>query len=273
MKHLRYGAVAIWLILLFCSPAAGDENGITGILGAMHEEILEFEQALTDTAHITIEDIRFVSGSLGGRRVVVARTGVGKVNAAVTTALLIEHFKPTEIIVTGIAGAVNPGILPGDIVIADSIAYHDAGSYTPEGFIYWGFRNPATGDRNPVFFPADTCLVRIAEESARQVSFEKIYLENSERTPRVIRGIIVSGDSFISSDAKKHELRTALHADAVEMEGAAVAQVCYQRGVPCLVIRCISDLADTNASVDCERFRSVAAVNSARLVKRIIECK
>ena len=217
-----------------------------------------------------IEGIKFVSGRLKGRRVVVAWTGIAKVNAAMTTTLLIEHFRPDEVIFTGIAGGINPQLGVGDVVIAEKTAQHDLGTLTPAGLRNEGVRNPVTGEHNPVFFPADERLLELAQRAGQKVKFEKIETDAGERTPKVVKGIVVTGDIFVSSTAKCIELRDRLGADAVEMEGAAVAQICYQHNVPCLVIRSISDKADEKSIDDMQRFLYTAAKNSATLVAEMV---
>jgi adenosylhomocysteine nucleosidase len=123
--------------------------------GAFENEVILLEDKLTDADEQTIERVRFASGTLCGQRVVVAWTGVGKINAAMTTTLLIEHSKPSRIIFTGIAGGANPQLHPGYIVIAEKTAYHDMGTLWPDGLYRRGVKNRLTGWENPVFFPAD----------------------------------------------------------------------------------------------------------------------
>ena len=229
------------------------------------------EQGLTDARPQTILGIRFVTGMLKGRSVVVASSGVGKVNAAMCATLLIDHFMPGEVIFSGIAGSINPELHPGDIVIGEKTAHHDMGTLNPEGMHYRGMRSPVDWRPNPVYFDADPRLLLAAEAARKRVSLEKIETSEGERTPAIIKGIIVTGDVFVASPAKKEELRKALNADAVEMEGAAVAQVCRELGVPCLVIRSISDTADARARQDASLFFPIAAANSALLVRNIVE--
>jgi len=229
------------------------------------------EDQLSGSQEQNIEGIRFVTGTLNGREVVVAWTGVGKVNAAMTTTLLIEHFKPEHIIFTGIAGAVNPELQPGDIVIAERTAHHDMGTVWPEGLFSKGVKSPLDGFENPVFFYADEELVKIARRAAERVDLGQIRLLTGERTPRIITGVVVTGDAFIASADKCKELRKRLEADAVEMEGAAVAQICYQRRISHLVIRSISDNADEGAVLDKQTFYIMAVKNSAALVAEIVD--
>lgn len=252
--------------------AAGEgSEPVTAVLGAFDAEVELIHAAMTaprDTAFLGVE---FTLGNLGTRRVVLARAGIGKVNAAVTTALLIEHFRPEEVIFTGIAGAVNPELNPGDIVVGEKTAQHDYFTLTDEGPEENGTRNPVTGERNPLYFPAGERLLRLARDAGARVKLEKIPFDDGPRAPSITNGIIVTGDVFIASEAKKRELRARFSADAVEMEGAAVAQVCYFSEVPCLVVRSISDRADASARVDFERFYRVAANNSAAFVLALIE--
>ena len=263
--------ICIFIFLFINGLTSAEEGSPTGILGASTEELMLLEGEITGAREQYIEGIRFITGQMGGRRVVLARTGVGKVNSAMVTTLLLEHFAPSEVIVTGLAGGLNPDLLPGDIVIAERTAQHDLGSVTFDGLQNWGVRNPIDGTRNPIFFPADVRLLALAETSGRRVEFEKITTDEIERFPQVLTGVVVTGDVFVSSSAKRLDLRQNLQADAVEMEGAAATQICWQQGVPCLVIRCLSDIADENADQDFREFSQIAALNSARLIADLVE--
>jgi adenosylhomocysteine nucleosidase len=263
--------ICIFILLFIIGLTSAEEGSLTGILGASTEEIMLLEGKVTDGQEQHIEGIRFIVGEMEGRRVVLARTGVGKVNAAMVTTLLIEHFRPSEVIVTGLAGGINPDLLPGDIVIAERTAQHDLGSLTPDGLRNWGVRNPVTGERNPIFFPADARLLELAERSGQGIAFEKIKTDVTIRIPQVITGVVVTGDVFVSSSAQRLQLRQNLQADAVEMEGAAAAQICWQQSIPCLVVRCLSDIADESADQDYRDFYEIAARNSATLVADLVE--
>ena len=241
------------------------------ILGAFEQEVILLEDELLDVQEKIIEGIRFVSGSLSGKRVVIAYTGIGKVNAAMTTTLLIEHFKPEKVIFTGIAGGVNKQLQPGDIVISEKTAHHDMGTLWPEGLFHKGVKNRLNGWENPVFFDSDEQLLKLAERASQQVEFSSILIISGQRDPKVVKGVVVTGDSFIASAEKGAELRKKLNADAVEMEGAAVAQLCFQRGIGFLVIRSLSDNADESAVLDKQTFYILAAKNSSSLVIEMID--
>ena len=272
MKGVRWLAAACFVLILHSAPPAFSEpSPVTAILGAMQVEIALFKERMTDRKVETIEGLEFTTGQLDGRPVVLARTGVGKVNAAMMATLLLEHFKPTEVLFTGVAGGIHPDLKPGDIVIATQTAQHDLGTVHPGGFSPFGVTNPRDGTRNPAFFPADTHLLQLAQQSVDRLNLDTVQTREGGRKPRIVQGVIVTGDVFVASPGKKEDLREGLNADAVEMEGAAVAQICWQWGVACLVIRSISDSADGNAPSDFKKFSKVAARKSAGLVAEIVK--
>jgi len=249
------------------------DGSITAILGAQTREISLLRAELTDMKERKILGIPFWEGRLAGRRAVIARMSAGKVNAAMVATLAIEHFRPSEVIVTGIAGGLNPELAPGDLVVARQTVQHDMVRLHATGVEHRGARHPIHGRRNPVFLEPPTRLLEAARRAAAQTPFIAIPHEDgtaSTHPVRVVEGIVATGDAFVASDEKRKELRELLKADVVEMEGAAVAQVCYQLDVPCLVIRCLSDLADQTALSDLESFADIAAANSARLVYGIL---
>jgi len=241
---------------------------ITGLLGAFGAEVTLVKQSLLEPDSVRVDGVLFMTGRIGKQRVVVAETGIGKVNAAMTTTLLLSHFHPQRVLFTGIAGGTNPALQPGDIVIARQTGYHDYQSITFDQKPTKQTRNALSGAMNPAFFPADSLMLLRAQAAARVVPFESI--PGTNRPPSVTTGIVVTGDQFISSGQKVAQLRQDFGADATEMEGAAVAQVCYQMRVPCLVIRSLSDRADDNARRDMLSFYGTAARNSAMLVLAIV---
>ena len=235
---------------------------ITAIICALPEEASIYNRQTERKEETKICGVKFTTGFYKDRKIVFAESGIGKVNAAVITTLLIEHFKPGRVIFTGIAGGLNPTIKPGDIIIADSLTQHDFGSLNKDQSItHWGAINPITNERNPVFFRSDSSFLSLAKSVAKQHS----------STHQITNGIIVTGDQFISSTQKKNELRIRLKADAVEMEGAATAQVCYQFNTPFIVIRSISDVANDKARMDYESFKKIAAQNAGNFVLQLIE--
>jgi adenosylhomocysteine nucleosidase len=201
-----------------------------------------------------IQEVVFTSGTIDGTPIVAVRAGVGKVNAAIATTLLIDHFAPTAVVFTGTAGAVDPDLNPGDVVIGTAIGYHDFGDLTTSGLVRSPTRNAGTGRLDPAFFPADPALLAAARRAALSL-----------KSGRVREGLIVTGDTFVADPGNREGLRKQLNAVAVEMEGAAVAQVCARFGVPVIVIRSITDHADGSASGSYRQFLEVASRNAADL--------
>lgn len=246
---------------------------VTGLLGAFGAEVALIRESLYKPKQIVVDGILFTTGRIGKQRVVVAETGIGKVNAAMTTALMLDHFRPRRVLFTGIAGGTNPELQPGDIVIACQTAYHDYNSITDRNTPTRQTRNAITKQFNPVYFPADSILLRLAGNVVKQVALEGIPLASggiSNRPVKVITGTVVTGDVFVASADKVKSLRADFGADATEMEGAAVAQVCYQIQVPHLIIRSLSDRADAEAHIAYDTFYPTAARNSAKVVLALV---
>ncbi|GAB4014499.1 5'-methylthioadenosine/adenosylhomocysteine nucleosidase [Spirosoma koreense] len=247
---------------------------VVGLLGAFGAEVALVKETLKKPKMVVVDGVSFTTGRIGRQRVVVAETGIGKVNAAMTTALLLDHFRPKQVLFTGIAGGTNPDLQPGDIVIASRTAHHDYGSITDKNTPTKQTRNAITKQFNPVYFPADSALLRVAQAVVKTVSLEGIPLAAggvSNRPVRVMTGTVVTGDVFVASPDKVKNLRADFGADATEMEGAAVAQVCYQIQVPHLIIRSLSDRADAEAHIAYDKFYPTAARNSAKLVIALVK--
>ncbi|WP_353721274.1 5'-methylthioadenosine/adenosylhomocysteine nucleosidase [Dyadobacter sp. 676] len=262
--------ISLLTFLVFSILFTSKAQGVTGILAAFPPELILLESQMTQKQDTVISQVRFIHGELRGRRVVLAETGVGKVNAAITTLLMIEHFKPREIVFSGIAGGIDPALSPGDLVIGTQIAYHDFGQIDDAGMHYWATKNPFTRKENPLKFHCDSALVSKAFSVSRNLDFAKVERNNGSFAPAVKKGIIVTGDVFVSSEKTTRRLLNDLHAAATEMEGAAIAQTCYQQNTPFLIIRSLSDKADGGAIRDMDKFLNVAAHNAATLVMAVV---
>ena len=256
-------------IILFCliSFKISAQNPEIAILGAFNDEVKLLEDSLQQKQEHFIRGIRYLTGTLRGKQVVVNLTGVGKVNAAMSTSLLLATWQPKYLIFTGIAGGIAEGLAPGDIVIGKQSMQHDFGRIDSTKMTIWTTRNPIAGKQNPRLFDGDAFLVALAQNVGVNVAYQFV---GKKRLPKVSLGIIATGDVFVNSKEKVKNLRENTQADAIEMEGAAVAQVCYQLGVPCLIIRSISDNADGQAHKDLPNFEKVAAFNSASLVMAML---
>lgn len=270
--RIRQLTAASTLLVLLCTAEMGAQEVSgrrTAVLGAMDIEVEGLRAHLVDPQTRSIQGIEFTEGLLDGHPVVVAQTGVGKVNAAIVATLLIEHFRPARVIFTGIAGSLNPDLSLGDVVLASKLVQHDLGLLSEAGIAHWGTRALGDTTRNPVYFPADTAMLWRAQRAATDMAWSR--LTGMSRVPKVLIGTVATGDVFVASAAKRQEIRDQLGADAVDMEGAAVAQVCWQLGrVPLLVIRSISDAANELPHETYVRFRELAARNSAEFVRALV---
>lgn len=239
-----------------------------GILAAMPEELQTFLDEMPDEHQVELAGRTFWVGHWQGHVVIAVLSGIGKVAAAVTTSLLINRFHASEVWFTGVAGGVGDGVRVGDVVVADELVQHDMDARP----LFPRFELPLKGVS---VLPATESLVSRAVEAAQHVlqtvdqagqaqagALSRAALSDQGVVqPRVHRGLIASGDQFIGSVAASQAIRDALPAVlAVEMEGAAVAQVCHDFDVPFVVIRAISDRADDAAHVDFQRF--ITAVSS-----------
>lgn len=218
------------------------------------QEIAPVEARLQPAKVTEVQGVVFTSGVIDGVPIVTARAGAGKVNAAFAATLLIEHFKPAAVIFTGTAGAIDSQLNPGDVVIGTAVGYHDFGDMTATGFVRSATRNAGSGKLDPLLFPADPALLAAARRAASGV-----------KTSPIREGVIVTGDAFLANPARRGEIRRELNAAAVEMEGAAVAQICARFGIPAIVIRGITDHADGDAPGSYEKFVGIASRNAADL--------
>ena len=185
---------------------------------------------------------------------VLVLSGIGKVNAAVSTSWVIHQFAPDCIINTGSAGGLGKGLKVGDVVIGETVAHHDV-DVTAFGYV-WG-----QVPQLPAVFASDENLIRQAEKAAQ-------VFEGAA----VTQGLIVSGDRFVHSSKGVAEIRNHFpEVKAVEMEAAAIAQTCHQLEVPFVIIRAVSDSADEKADISFEEFLKTAAVSSAKMVTEIVK--
>ncbi len=270
MRNFKCSHITVWVFLCFTgvvlSSSCISSRSVVGIVGAMDEEI---NQILPEIKQKKVQQhlgLTFTKGKLEGKKVVVAKCGIGKVNTAMVLTMLIDRYNPDAILFTGIAGGVNSDLSPGDVIMGEGVTYHDMGYQYPTGFEDMPTTNPIDGTKNPLTFMSDSELLRSARQATEGLTLQTPDGQKAE----ILQGLIVSGDLFVADKDKKNWLARRYHADAVEMEGAAIGQICYQLGIPFLVIRSISDSADDAASIDFGQFIDQSAKNSAMLVKAIV---
>jgi adenosylhomocysteine nucleosidase len=231
-------------------------------------EVKDVEAQLRSASVERVQGLTFTVGHLGSRRVVLARTAAGKVNAAMVATIVIVNYAPSAVFFTGTAGALDPELKPGDVVIASAIGHHDFGASLEQQLVRRATRNSVTGEANPTFFAADDRLLRAVRRALPGVMPRP--MPGTTRTPVVREGVIVTGDVFVVSTKQRDELHRSLKAVAVEMEGAAIAQVSEQLRVPAIVIRSITDSADASTPDAYAVNRDAASWNAATLTMAAI---
>lgn len=226
-----------------------------GIIGAMPEEVEQLKAEMSQVQVTDVAGMEFYRGLIGGKEVVVVRSGVGKVNAAMCVQILVDRFAVDGIVNTGIAGSLRAEINIGDMVLSTDAVQHDMDA------TMFGYQ-PGQIPQTDVFaFEADAKLREAARECCLRVNPEI----------QVFEGRVLTGDQFISDKTRKNWLVETFDGYCTEMEGAAIAQAAYLNQVPFLIVRAISDKADDSAVVDYPEFERLAIIHSTRLTKALIE--
>ena len=225
-----------------------------GIIGAMDEEVAKLKEHMTDVEVISKASMDFYKGKLNGKDVVIVRSGIGKVNAAICTQILVDDFKVTAVINTGIAGSLRNEINIGDIVLSTDALEHDMEATA------FGYPVGQIPRMDTLSFAADKNLIELAKTCCEKVNPDI----------QTFVGRVVSGDQFISSKEKKAWLIENFDGYCTEMEGAAIAHCAYLNKIPFLVIRAISDKADDSAQMDYPAFEALAIERSVKLMLEMV---
>lgn len=224
-----------------------------GIIGAMEEEIDIILQQMNDYQKYVVANCMFYKGNIANQEVILLQSGIGKVNAAMGTTILIERFQPDVVINTGSAGGFDKALNVGDVVISSEVVHHDV---DVTGFDYELGQVPSM----PVTFTANPQLIKKIEA----------ILHDMKVNSKI--GLIGTGDVFMNNPERINEvLHSFPEMLAAEMEGAAIAQVCYQYHIPFVIIRALSDIAGTESSISFNEFLPLAAKNSAHLILQFIQ--
>ncbi len=226
-----------------------------GIIGAMDEEVNQIKELLESVTVSKKAGMEFVKGKIEGKEVVIVRSGIGKVNAAICTQILADDYEVSAIINTGIAGSLKNEINIGDIVLSLDAIQHDVDA------VAFGYDVGVIPRMETSEFKADEKLIKLADKCCKEVLTDI----------NTFIGRVVSGDQFISDKEKKSWLINTFGGYCTEMEGAAIAHTAYLNKIPFLIIRAISDKADDSASMDYPAFEAAAIVNSVKLMKAIIK--
>ncbi|MEF9998381.1 MAG: 5'-methylthioadenosine/adenosylhomocysteine nucleosidase [Lachnospiraceae bacterium] len=225
-----------------------------GIIGAMEEEIVVLKERMETEEQYEQAGMLFCKGKLCGKQVVIVRSGIGKVNAAICAQILIDKFQVDTLINTGIAGSLDARINIGDMVISTDALHHDMDA------TLFGDALGQVPRMDTLSFSADKHLVEQAKAA------------NEECNPDIhtFVGRVVSGDQFVASTEVKEHIVEHFNALCAEMEGAAIAHVAYLNKISYVIIRAISDKADNSATVDYPTFEKQAITHSVKLVQNLL---
>ncbi len=223
------------------------------VIGAMEEEVELLRDTLENTSTKTIANSEYTEGTYEGKEVILLKSGIGKVNAAMSTTILLDEYKPDVVINTGSAGGYDENLEVGAIVISDEVRHHDV-DVTIFGY------EVGQVPQLPAAFKSDEKLMKLAEEAVTEIGEHQFAV-----------GLITTGDSFMNDPVRVEKVRGYFPTmKAVEMEAAAVAQVCYQFGTPFVVIRALSDIAGKESNISFDEFLPVAAKHSTQIVLKVI---
>ncbi len=225
-----------------------------GVIGAMEEEVHLLRASLDSVNTEEVANCEFTSGTYKGQEVVLLKSGIGKVNAAMSTTLLLQKYKPDVIINTGSAGGFDADLEVGAIIISDEVRHHDV-DVTVFGY------EMGQVPQMPAAFLSSADLMEHAVKAVEELG-EHAYAV----------GLIATGDSFMDNAERVETVRGHFPGmKAAEMEAAAVAQVCHQFGTPFVVIRALSDIAGKQSNISFEEFLPVAAKHSTQIVLNVVE--
>ena len=244
-----------------------------GLICAIPQELAHLRAALQSEASLEVGRTRFDKGRLDGAEVVLAEAGIGKVNTARVASLLADRFACRMLVLSGVAGGLDPALRIGDVVVALRTLQHDA------GVIEAGETAPYQAGHVPFFNPTDRLGWEIGADLAQRLrdrleGFALPPLSGAAGgegpPPRILFGTILSGDQYIHCEATRERLFARFGGHAVEMEGGALAQTAEAFGVPWLDIRALSDLAGKDSRLDFKAFVDEVAGSSAAILRRLL---
>jgi adenosylhomocysteine nucleosidase len=244
-----------------------------GLICAIPQELVDLRAALEHDRRTRIGGFDFDQGRLDERRVVLAEAGIGKVNTATVATLLAARFEAGILVFSGVAGGLDPALAIGDVVIADHAIQHDAGVIEQERLHpYQAGHVPFFNPTRELGYATDPDLLGRVRARLERLELTPLSAAagGSGRRPRLVYGTILAGDQFIHCEATRERLHREFQAQAVAMEGGALAQVAERLGVPWLEIRALSDLAGKDSRFDFAQFVGEVARSSARILRQLL---
>ncbi|MEO0509236.1 MAG: 5'-methylthioadenosine/S-adenosylhomocysteine nucleosidase [Verrucomicrobiota bacterium] len=234
------------------------------VLSAMPSEIKIIQEALVSSKAGTVSIFPYLGGTLGDFDVISTVTGVGVTNGAMCTALFLEAFKPAAVLVSGTGSRFNPEVDCGDVILSKQTIHHAAGSLTDDGMVYRKVRGPLPGMMTNYAYRPDPHLFKEAKRIAKDYTAEHVTVDGERYRPKVYPGIVTASDLFGINQAKINDMRTKLKPDLMEMESAAIAQVCDHLGYPHQIFRAGSNRTQPDPGNDYRKYGQKAAASAAR---------
>lgn len=241
------------------------------VLGAVPQEIAVFRDAMGNPSSNELWGIPYFRGRLSGRNVVVAITGIGKTFTAMTTTLFVAEFKPRLVVMSGTGARINPGLRTGDIIVATATHEHDYGSLTRHGMVYRPMNGPVDGNEVDNDFSPPGRWLEAADRAMATYRAPEVTANGSTYRVAVRRGVIASSDLFGVTGERIELLRALYHADIMEMESAPLGHVCQTLGVPYLIVRAGSNIAQEAPNDDYLRLGPIAAREAAKFTLHLLE--
>ena len=264
-------ASGAWAAEAPAAPTQYRPSNVIVILGAVPQEITVFTAAMGNPPKQLLWGIPYYRGKLAGKHVVVAITGIGKTFTAMTTTLFITAFKPRLVLMSGTGARINPELRTGDVIVATTTYEHDYGSLTSGGMVYRPMNSPDNGAEVENAFSPPASLLAKADAAMLSYRPPLVSANGAAYNMKVRRGVVSSSDLFGVTQQRIDQLRSMFHTDIMEMESAPLGHVCETLGVPYLIVRAGSNVAQEAPNDDYLRLGPIAAREAAKFSLHLLE--
>lgn len=268
--------ISAWLLLsaftaTAATPAHYKPNDTIVVLGAVPQEITLFTEALGNPPKSELWGVPYYRGKIAGKDVVVAITGIGKTSTGMTATLFITEFKPRLVLMSGTGARINQKLRTGDVIVATVTHEHDYGSLTRNDMVFRPFNGPDNGSEIENAFSPPATLLKIADRAIADYQGPEVTANDSTYHVVAGRGVVSSSDLFGVTTQRIETLRTLFHTDIMEMESAPLGHVCEILGVPYLIVRAGSNVAQEAPNDDYLRLGPIAAKEAARFSLHLLK--
>jgi 5'-methylthioadenosine/S-adenosylhomocysteine nucleosidase len=253
------------------APTRYQPGDLIVILGAVPQEITVFTAAMGNPPKRLLWGIPYYRGKLEGKNVVVAITGIGKTYTAMTTTLFVTQFKPRLVLMSGTGARINAELRTGDVIVATTTYEHDYGSLTSGGMVYRSMNSPDNGEEVENAFSPPASLLAKADTAMASYRAPLVSANGDTYTMKVRRGVVSSSDLFGVTQQRIDQLRSMFHTDIMEMESAPLGHVCQTLGVPYLIVRAGSNVAQEAPNDDYLRLGPIAAREAAKFTLHLLD--